>query len=286
MSTGKEIRQKIASVKNTQKITKAMEMVSTSKMRKTQLNMNAARPYADNIYRIIAHICNANSEHKSPLMEQRSADTIGLIIVSSDRGLCGGLNSNLFRHCLKTIKQWKDEGKKVKMALLGSKAITFFKIIGGDIFSAQQGLGDSPHISTIKGTVNSVLQEFSDGNIDQLMVASNKFVNTVTQEPNIIELLPLHIEHSQIKQGGWDYLYEPDAESVLDELIKRYIENLIYKSVVENIACEQAARMLAMKNATDNASNMIDSLNLAYNKARQAAITQELSEIIGGAAAV
>lgn len=285
MSTGKEIREKISSVKNTQKITKAMEMVSTSKMRKTQLNMLSARPYADNIMRVIAHISKATSEYRSPLLEKREVNIVGIIIITSDRGLCGGLNANLLRSTIKKISELQSAGKKVKIALIGSKSVSFFKSIGGDVISSATNLGDTPHLSQIIGCIHSMTEAFKSKEIDEVLLASNKYVNTVTQQPKITELLPVKPSENA-QQGKWDYIYEPDSAELLDALITRYIENLIFKSLIENIACEQAARMLAMKNATDNAGNMIDELNLAYNKARQASITQELSEIIGGAAAV
>jgi F-type H+-transporting ATPase subunit gamma len=286
MSTGKEIRQKIASVKNTQKITKAMEMVSTSKMRRTKDNMQKSRPYAEKIMQIIGHLSSSHPEYKHPFLQQRDdVKTVGLLIVTSDRGLCGGLNANLFRAVIREIKQYKDQGKEVKLCLIGGKGLSFFNSVGGEVLASCNGLGDNPSLSQILGVVSSTTKAFIEGEIDKVVLCSNVFVNTMTQQPTLTQLLPTE-PNETAQEGHWDYIYEPDSQVVLDQLLNRYIENLVYKALIENIACEQSARMIAMKSATDNASGMIDDLNLAYNKARQSAITQELSEIIGGAAAV
>ena len=286
MSTGKEIRQKIASVKNTQKITKAMEMVSTSKMRRTQDNMKKSRPYAEKIMQIIGHVSSSYPEYKHPFLQKKEeVKTVGLMVVTSDRGLCGGLNANLFRAVIREIKQYQDQGKQVKLCLIGGKGLSFFNSVGGDVIASCNGLGDNPSLDQILGVINSMTQAFTDGVVDKVVLCSNVFVNTMTQEPTLTQLLPTE-PNETAQKGHWDYIYEPDSQVVLDQLLNRYIENLVYKALIENIACEQSARMIAMKSATDNAGSMIDELNLAYNKARQASITQELSEIIGGAAAV
>ena len=287
MAVGKEIRTKIASVKNTQKITKAMEMVAASKMRKAQNRMHEARPYANKIRNVIAHLAHAHSEYHHPFMIERDeVKRIGLIIVSTDRGLCGGLNSNLFRELLKTMKGWTDEGKELDLCIIGSKAVGFFARIAGNIVGQATHLGDQPSVDDLIGTVKIMLDAYTEGSIDQLYLASNEFVNSMTQQPRIEQLLPLKPSEEEELKHHWDYIYEPDAKDAIEQLLTRYIESLVYQGVVENIACEQAARMVAMKSASDNAGTLIDELQLIYNKARQAAITQELSEIVGGAAAV
>ena len=287
MAAAKEIRTKIASVKNTQKITKAMEMVAASKMRKAQNRMQAARPYAKKIRNVIAHMAHANSEYNHPFMIERSEiKRIGLIIVSTDRGLCGGLNSNLFRELLKRMKQWKEEDKELDLCIIGSKAVGFFSRLTGNIIGQATHLGDEPNVENLIGTVKIMLDAYTKGEIDQLFIAANEFVNSMTQTPVIEQLLPLKPSEEDELKHHWDYIYEPDAKDAIDQLLTRYIESLVYQEVVENIACEQAARMVAMKSASDNAGTLIDELQLIYNKARQAAITQELSEIVGGAAAV
>jgi F-type H+-transporting ATPase subunit gamma len=289
MAGGKEIRTQIKSVKNTQKITRAMEMVAASKMRKAQDRMAAARPYADRMRNVICHLAFAHSEYKHPYLEDRELnDRIGFIIVSSDRGLCGGLNNNMFRQTLVTLEEWDNKSIQVDVCTIGQKACQFFKRVGSNIVAQTTHLGDTPAIEELIGTVKVMLDRYNRGEIQRLFIVYNEFVNTMTQKPRIEQLLPLsqleaereHYEHH------WDYLYEPDAEPVLEHLLVRYMESLVYQGVVENIACEQAARMVAMKAASDNAGSLIDELQLAYNKARQAAITQELSEIISGAAAV
>ena len=286
MAAGKEVKSKISSVKNTQKITKAMEMVAASKMRKAQERMQSARPYAEKIRTVIAHLGNANPEYKhSYLVPREEVKRVGLIIVSTDRGLCGGLNANLFREVLKYMKDWESEGKELELCMIGSKGITFFKRIGGKVTAQKTALGDKPSLEDLIGTVKVMLDAYNEEQIDELHLVYNKFVNSMTQKPSIEKILPVEAEEDEQLQDLWDYIYEPDAKEVLDDLLMRYIESLVYQGVVENIACEQAARMVAMKSASDNAGKLIDDLELIYNKQRQAAITQELSEIVSGAAA-
>ena len=286
MAAAKEIRTKIASVKNTQKITKAMEMVAASKMRKAQDRMRAARPYADKMRLVVAHVAHANTEYKHSFLEQREAKRVGIIVVSSDRGLCGGLNGNMFRAVLKQLRAWENDGIEVDMSLIGSKAIGFFGGIKANIVGQVNQLGDSPHLNDIIGAVKIMLDAYEEQGVDRVYLAYNQFVNSMTQSPDIEQLLPLVPEDTNDFEHHWDYIYEPEAKEVMDQLLTRYIESLAYQGVVENIACEQAARMVAMKSASDNAGKLIDELQLVYNKARQAAITQELSEIVAGAAAV
>jgi F-type H+-transporting ATPase subunit gamma len=288
MAGAKEIRSKIASIKNTQKITRAMEMVAASKMRKTQDRMSASKPYANKIYEVVKHIARANSEYRHPFMTEREINHVGLIVVTSDRGLCGGLNANLFRETISKIRKWQSEGKKVSLCVIGRKGQAFFKRVGGNVLASTDQLGDTPSIKDIIGSVKVMLDAFYEGKIDALHVAYNVFVNTMTQQPEMKQLLPLPVSEDDNKDLGhyWDYIYEPDAKDLLDDLLERYIELQVYQAVVENIACEQAAKMIAMKSATDNAGDLIKEFQLAYNKARQAAITQELAEIVGGAAAL
>ena len=287
MASAKEVRTKIASIKNTQKITKAMEMVAASKMRKAQDRMKAARPYAEKIRNVIAHLGHANPEYKHSYLDEREVvKRIGVIIISSDRGLCGGLNSNLFRETLNRMKGWDDKDIGIDMCLVGSKAVGFFNRIGGSIIGQSTHLGDEPTVDVLIGTVRIMLNAFNEGKIDRLYLISNKFINSMTQEPMNEQILPVQASEEDELKHHWDYIYEPDAKEILDHLLTRYIESLVYQGVVENIACEQAARMIAMKSASDNAGTLIDDLQLVYNKARQAAITQELSEIVSGAAAV
>jgi len=289
MAGGKEIRTQIKSVKNTQKITRAMEMVAASKMRKAQDRMAAARPYADKMRNVIYHLAFAHSEYQHPYLEEREVtDRVGFIIVSTDRGLCGGLNNNMFRGALNELQEWDEKGMHIDVCTIGQKASQFFKRFGSDIVAQATHLGDAPPIEDLIGTVKVMLDRYNTGEIQRLYLAYNEFVNTMTQKPRFEQLLPLtqlEAEREQLEHH-WDYLYEPDAQPVLDHLLVRYMESLVYQGVVENIACEQAARMVAMKSASDNAGGIIDELQLAYNKARQAAITQELSEIISGASAV
>jgi F-type H+-transporting ATPase subunit gamma len=287
MASGKEIRSKIKSVQNTQKITRAMEMVAASKMRKAQDRMEATRPYADNIRRVIGHLAHAHPEYSHTFMNEREVKRVGIILVSTDRGLCGGLNTNLFKAGVNTMKEWKEKGAEVDLCSIGSKGLGFFKRLGGNIVSEISQLGDAPRLEELIGTVKVMLDKFESGEIDKLFIISNEFVNTMTQTPTVEQLLPIQAkELDESLQHHWDYIYEPEAKEVLDQLLMRYVESLVYQGVVENIACEQAARMVAMKAASDNAGNLIGELQLAYNKARQAAITQELSEIVAGAAAV
>ncbi|MBS1211489.1 MAG: atpG [Proteobacteria bacterium] len=287
MAVGKEIRVKIASIKNTQKITRAMEKVATSKMRKTQARMQATRPYSRKIAQIIKHLAHAKPEYQHPFMNEREVRKVGVIIVSSDRGLCGGLNSNLFRMTLRQMRAWKNDKIDVQVAAIGSKGTGFFNGIGADVVAQVAKLGDTPHLEQIIGVIKVMLDDYYAGNIDALYVVYNEFVNTMTQKPKLEKLLPVQAEEIAPELSGhWDYLYEPDAKEVLDDLLVRYIESIVFQGLVENNACEQAARMVAMKSASDNAGKLINELQLIYNKARQAAITQEISEIVGGAAAV
>ncbi len=286
MAVGKEIRTKISSIKNTQKITRAMEMVAASKMRKTQIKMQATRPYAIKIGQIIKHLALANPDYKHPYLIERDVKRVGVIFVSSDRGLCGGLNANLFRKAISQLKQWDKDDIEFDICSIGSKGFGFFNNIGANITGQVAKLGDTPHQEDIFGVIKIMLDAYAEGKIDQLYVMHNKFVNTMTQQPCVERLIPVEEEEIEELKGQWDYLYEPNAQEVLDTLMTRYIESIIYQGLVENNACEQAARMVAMKSASDNAGKLIDELQLVYNKARQAAITQEISEIVGGAAAV
>lgn len=288
MAGAKEIRTKIGSIKNTQKITRAMEMVAASKMRKARERMAATRPYAEKIKTVIAHLAHAAPEYKHSFMTSRQeVQRVGYIIISSDRGLCGGLNSNLFRRLVRDLKEKKEQGIDAKFCTIGNKALGFFRRVGGDVMGQVTHLGDTPHIEQMIGTAQVMVKAYQEGKVDRVYIAYNRFVNTMTQEPVIEQLLPIHADHTdQNLTHHWDYLYEPDAKVVLDHLLLRHLESLVYQAVVENGACEQSARMVAMKSASDNAGSLIDELQLVYNKARQAAITQEISEIVGGAAAV
>ena len=286
MAVGKEIRTKIKSIKNTQKITRAMEMVAASKMRKAQDRMEASRPYSEKMRNVINHLAHAHPEYKHPYMEAREVNKVGYIVISSDRGLCGGLNSNLFRATIAEMRQWDEKNVKVSLCTIGKKATAFLGRLGGDIVAETSGLGDTPEIAELIGVVKVMLDAFDKGEIDALYLVNNDFVNTMTQKPTSTQLLPIQAETEDELKHHWDYLYEPEAKEVLDALLMRYVESLVYQGVVENLACEQAARMVAMKSASDNAGNLIGELQLVYNKARQAAITQEISEIVGGAAAV
>ncbi|MBW3698392.1 MULTISPECIES: F0F1 ATP synthase subunit gamma [Vibrio] len=288
MAGAKEIRNKIGSVKSTQKITKAMEMVAASKMRRSQDAMEATRPYAETMRKVIGHLANGSLEYKHPYLEEREAKRVGYIIVSTDRGLCGGLNINLFKKAMLDMKDWSEKGADVELAIVGSKATAFFNNSGAKVAAQVSGLGDSPALEDLIGSVSVMLKKYDEGELDRLFVVFNKFENTMVQEPTIDQLLPLPKSDSEDMQRdhAWDYIYEPEPKPLLDTLLVRYVESQVYQGVVENLACEQAARMIAMKAATDNASDLIDDLELVYNKARQAAITQELSEIVSGAAAV
>ncbi|WNC68532.1 F0F1 ATP synthase subunit gamma [Thalassotalea nanhaiensis] len=286
MAGGKEIKTKIGSVKNTQKITSAMEMVAASKMRRAQDLMASSRPYAENIRNVIGHIARGQLEYRHPYLEEREVKRVGYIVISTDRGLCGGLNINLFKSVLKDSAKWQEQGAEVDLAVVGSKASAFFGTIGANIVAQKSGLGDSPSVTDLIGSVKVMLDAYDNGEIDKLFVVCNKFVNTMTQQPTIDQLLPLPKSDDDAISHRWDYIYEPDAQALLDQLLVRYVESQVYQGVVENLASEQAARMVAMKAATDNAGDLIDDLQLIYNKARQASITQELGEIVAGAAAV
>lgn len=288
MASAKEIRNKIGSVQNTQKITKAMEMVAASKMRKTQDAMESSRPYAQTMRKVIGHIALGNLEYKHPYLEEREAKRVGYIIVSSDRGLCGGLNINLFKQAMTDMQGWSEQGAEVDLALIGAKATAFFNSYGGNVVAQVSGLGDTPTVDELIGTVGVMLKKYDEGQLDRLYLVYNQFVNTMVQEPVIDQLLPLPKSEDEEMQRNhsWDYIYEPEPKALLDTLLVRYAESQVYQGVVENLASEQAARMVAMKAATDNAGDLINDLQLVYNKARQAAITQELSEIVSGASAV
>lgn len=286
MAGGKEIKAKITSVKNTQKITKAMEMVAASKMRRAQDQMLATRPYAQKIATVVSHIANSHSEYKHSFLVKREVKRAGIIAVSTDRGLCGGLNTNLFKKALAKIADLDDSGIDIEVVTFGSKALGYFKRIGAKVTAEASHLGDSPEMTAIIGPVQSMLKDYEDGQVDAIYLVGNEFVNTMTQDPTVTQLVPVVPSAETELSHHWDYIYEPDAKEVLDSVLERYIESLVYQAVVENVACEMAARMLAMKNATDNAGNMINELQLIYNRERQAGITQEISEIVGGAAAV
>ncbi len=286
MAAGKEIRTKITSIQSTQKITSAMEMVAASKMRRAQDRMEVGKPYAQRMRAVVGHIANSTPEYRHAYMQEREIKRAGYIIVSTDRGLCGGLNINLFKGAIASMRDLQDSGVDIELCLVGAKAGGFFASVGGNVIATVRDLGEEPSLADLIGGVKSMLDAYTEGRIDALYLAGNEFVNTMTQSPTVEQLLPLKAEQSASLSHHWDYLYEPDARELLDALMVRYIESLVYQAVVENGACEQAARMIAMKNATDNAGELIEDLQLVYNKARQAAITQELAEIVGGAAAI
>ena len=290
MANSKEIKTQIASISNTQKITSAMEKVAVSKMKKTQEKMLKGRPYRDRMLAVINHLADGQPEYKPTYMEERDPKKIAIIVVSSDKGLCGGLNANLLREVTRFAASESASGRDVSYSLIGTKAQSFFRSFGGNVISATEKLGDEPSIEQLVGSMKILLDSFAGGDIDKVYLASNKFVNTMTQQPEVTQLLPLRkLEEGEEKQDGprWDYIYEPDDSRLLmDGLMERYIESLLYQAVIENISCEQAAKMVAMKSATDNAGNLIDELQLVYNNARQAAITQEISEIVAGAEAL
>jgi len=286
MPNAKEIRTKIASIQSTQKITKAMEMVAASKMRRAQERMKAARPYAQKIRTVIGHIRLAHPDHHHPFLVEREVRSVGIIVVSSDRGLCGSLNINVFKQTLASIRAWQDKGCEVQLCLIGSKSLQFFRRLKLPVGASVSHLGDKPHNSHLIGSVKVMLDLYRTGKIDRLTLISSNFINTMTQRPDERVLLPAETVDASELQSRWDYIYEPTASELLDGYMMRYIESQAYQAVVENLACEMAARMVAMKSATDNAANLIDELQLVYNKARQAAITKEISEIVGGAAAV
>ena len=288
MAGEKEIRSKIASVKNMQKITSAMEKVAASKIRKAQKQMAASRPYAERIRRVVGHLAHANPDYKHPFLTEREVKRVGYIVISTDRGLCGGLNANAFKTTIGEIAKWQGENVEVDLALVGAKAVAFFRRMGGSVVGTATHLGDKPSVNELIGSIKIMLDAYSEGKIDRLYLVHNEFVNSMTQTPIVAQLLPANgvgTDEDDL-QAHWDYIYEPDAGELLDDVLMRYIESQVYRGAVENFACEMAAKMMAMKSATDNAGDIIDGLQLQYNKARQAAITQEISEIVGGAAAV
>jgi len=288
MAGEKEIRSKIASVKNMQKITSAMEKVAASKIRKAQKQMEASRPYAERIRRVVGHLAHANPDYKHPFLMEREVKRVGYIVISTDRGLCGGLNANLFKRMIDEIAKQQGEGVEVDLALVGAKAVAFFRRMGGKVVGTATHLGDKPTVNELIGSIKIMLDAYSEGTIDRLYLVHNEFVNSMTQSPDVVQLLPASGVGSDEEdlQDHFDYIYEPDAGDLLDDVLMRYVESQVYRGAVENFACEMAAKMMAMKSATDNAGDIIDGLQLQYNKARQAAITQEISEIVGGAAAV
>ncbi|MDE4030712.1 F0F1 ATP synthase subunit gamma [Glaesserella parasuis] len=288
MAGAKEIRTKIASVRNTQKITKAMEMVAASKMRKTQERMSASRPYSDAIRKVISHIAKGSIDYKHPFLTEREVKKVGFLVVSTDRGLCGGLNINLFKTVLNELKTRKDKGVDSVLGLVGNKAVSFFQSMGVEIKAQVTGLGDTPAMEDLVGIVNGMIEAYRNGEVDEVYIVYNRFVNTMSQKPTMQKLLPLpELENDDLEnKGSWDYIYEPNPKVLLDSLLVRYLESQVYQAIVDNLASEQAARMVAMKAATDNAGNLINELQLVYNKARQASITNELNEIVAGAAAI
>jgi F-type H+-transporting ATPase subunit gamma len=286
MAGTKEIRSKIASVKSTQKITKAMQMVATSKMRRAQERMKLARPYAQKMRNVIGHLTEANPDYRHPFLVTREPKAIGVIVISTDRGLAGALNANVFKQTLLLMREWQDKDATVSLCLLGSKGLNFFRRLSVPILANVSGLGDKPHVKDLIGTVKVMLDAYRKGELDRLFLVNAQFVNTMTQKPAVGQLLPIEALDTEGLAEHWDYIYEPDAAAILDGLLMRYIESQVYRGAVENVASEMAARMVAMKAASDNAGKLITELQLIYNKARQAAITKEISEIVGGAAAV
>jgi F-type H+-transporting ATPase subunit gamma len=282
----KEIRSKIASVKSTQKITKAMQMVATSKMRRAQERMRLARPYAQKMLNVIGHLTEANPDYRHPFLVAREPKAVGIIIVSTDRGLAGALNANVFKQALHLMREWESKGATLSLCLIGTKGLNFFRRLGTPILASVTGLGDKPRIKDLIGTVKVMLDAYREHKLDRLLLVSAQFVNTMTQKASAQQLLPIEAIDTEGLPQHWDYIYEPDAAAILDGLLMRYIESQVYRAAVENVASEMAARMVAMKAATDNAGELINELQLIYNKARQAAITKEISEIVGGAAAV
>lgn len=286
MAGAKEVRTQIASIKSTQKITSAMEMVAASKMRKAQDRMQAGKPYSSKMRQVVSHLANATPEYRHAYITEREVKRVGFIVVSTDRGLCGGLNINLFKKTVLAAKEWSEKGAEVEFCLIGAKAQSYFKSIGGDVSAVVTNLGDEPKLEDLIGSVKVMLDAYNEEKIDMLYLVYNEFVNSMTQDPSVHQLLPIKASEDESYSHHWDYIYEPDAKQILDQLLIRYIESQVYQGVVENGACEQAARRVAMKSATDNAGDIISELELVYNKARQAAITQELAEIVSGAAAV
>jgi F-type H+-transporting ATPase subunit gamma len=282
----KEIRSKIKSVKNTQKITRAMEKVAMSKMRKATERMAAARPYAEKIRRTLGHLAQANLEYKHPFTVEREVKRVAYLVVSTDRGLCGGLNMNGFRATVRAVREWKDKGVDADFVVIGNKGLSFFKRVGGRVLGQVSHLGDRPHMEALLGSIKVLSDAYRNGEVDRVYLVSSQFVNTMTQKPQIRQLLPVEPVESEGLLDLWDYIYEPESTVLLDTVLQRYVESQVYQAVIENVACEQSARMVAMKSASDNAGKIINALQLAYNKARQANITKELAEIVGGAAAV
>ena len=282
----KEIRSKISSVKSTQKITKAMEMVAASKMRRAQDRMRLARPYADKIRTVIGHLNQANPDYQHPFLVERETKSIGIIVISTDRGLCGALNTNAFKNVLMLMREWQGKGAQVNLCLMGSKSLAFFRRLSAPVLASVTGLGDRPHVKDLLGTIKVMLDAYREGKIDRLFLVHSEFVNTMTQNSRVLQLLPVETLDAGDLQDNWDYIYEPDAAEILDGVLMRYIESQVYRGAVENVGCEMAARMVSMKAASDNAGKLIGDLQLVYNKARQASITKELAEIVGGAAAV
>lgn len=289
MASLKEIRAKVTSIKSTQKITRAMQMVAASKMRRAQERMEMGRPYSESMHRVISHLVQAQADYKHPYMVSRPVNRVGFIVVTSDRGLAGGLNINLFKNLLKSVKSYQEQSVEVEFAAIGSKGVSFFKNFGGNVTSVVTDYGDSPSYEQVSSPVLAMLDAYQNGKIDRIYLVYNQFINAMTQKPSVTQLVPLpegSLDASVDSSHGWDYIYEPDAKTLIDGLMVRYVESIVYQGVLENIASEQSARMVAMKAATDNAGNLIKELQLVYNKLRQAAITQEISEIVGGAAAV
>ena len=286
MAGAKELRKQIGSIKNTQKITSAMQMVAASKMRKAQDRMAKGRPYTDQIRSVIGHMANASSEYHHQFMKEREVRRVGYIIVTTDKGLCGGLNVNLLKAVIADMKQWVEQDVETDLCLIGNKGIQFFRTYGGRILAATQNIGESPEVADLIGSIKVMLDAFEEGKVDKIYLANNVFVNTMSQEPTVRQLVPLDPTDDATMKNRWDYIYEPEAKELIEDLLTRYIEAQVYQAVVENVACEQAAKMVAMKSATENAGELIDELELIMNNARQAAITQEISEIVGGAAAV
>lgn len=291
MASLKEIRAKVTSIKSTQKITRAMQMVAASKMRRAQERMEVGRPYSENMRRVVSHLVNASSDYKHPYMVSRQVNRVGYIVVTSDRGLAGGLNINLFKQMMQNVKEFQDQSVDTEFAVIGAKGVAFFKNFGGKVTSAVTDYGDNPTFEQLNAPVQAMLDDFNKGHLDRIYVVYNKFVNAMTQKPVVTQLVPLPEDAIDSESGirtetNWDYIYEPDAKTLVDGLLGRYIESIVYQAVMENIASEQSARMVAMKAATDNAGDLINDLQLVYNKLRQAAITREISEIVGGAAAV
>jgi F-type H+-transporting ATPase subunit gamma len=286
MANAKELRKQIGSIKNTQKITSAMEMVAASKMRKAQDRMSRGRPYSDHIRAVIGHVANASPEYRHQYMVEREIKRVGYIVVTTDKGLCGGLNINLLKATVKDIKTWVDQGIEVDLCLIGNKGAQFFRSYGGNVVAASNHVSENPSMVDLIGSIKVMLEAFDTGKVDKIILANNVFKNTMTQVPTLRQLVPLAALEDKSMAHRWDYIYEPDARELIEGLITRFLESQVYQAVVENVACEQAAKMIAMKSATDNAGDMVDELQLIMNNARQAAITQELSEIVSGAAAV